>query len=567
MKLDGYKQILSDILCQDGGVVVLLNGAWGVGKTHFWDEFAKSLNEKRCAYVSLFGKNDIAEIKSDALIQVFPRNKYIDGSKKILDQIKSAFNLGDKSSGSVSFGLTGSMIGMFLSLLRSDELNNAIVCIDDFERKGEKLSCIEIMGFATILSERYACKVVLIMDENVVTRGTEKEKYLEYKEKAIDFEIHFSPQQEELVESMSLAAHQAYRGGLVSAIKFLGESNLRNIRKAVRLVDILERKAGSRLNDWARDILGYNMLILCHVYFGLGKNGLEYISDLQLSEKLKDKIFPEKVKCYAERVAHRVSTYSSVDCALWDFIEKNDLNIDLVSTELLKSEATAKLKDVKECIYGLLDRFTDDYFYSKEDYVRDMCAILNDNETIILDILPLDTFVYVVDSVAMSSDVPEAHEKYKQGVINAFISGKVNKIKTLSDFTNFKQNTAVEAIFNSDPGLKKDFEQVICELEQKLMAPSNIMEIMDRVRSSGGWSQIDESAINSLSKELLKESIETMPGFLKAIVAFLRWRRDFIAPQPFSPFATTAINLLKEMGEAGLGLFRYRRISTIVGIQ
>jgi len=55
----------------NNGKTIMISGAWGAGKTHFWQneiekELAEKLKEKEkaCVYVSLYGKESILEIKS-----------------------------------------------------------------------------------------------------------------------------------------------------------------------------------------------------------------------------------------------------------------------------------------------------------------------------------------------------------------------------------------------------------------------------------------------------------------------------------------------------------------------
>lgn len=58
------KLILKDDNLKEG-VVISLQGNWGIGKTYFWDEFAKhSWNENQQVYISLFGKHKLDDIKN-----------------------------------------------------------------------------------------------------------------------------------------------------------------------------------------------------------------------------------------------------------------------------------------------------------------------------------------------------------------------------------------------------------------------------------------------------------------------------------------------------------------------
>lgn len=63
-----------DLLRKESAICMVLNGKWGVGKTYFWQKFAernsKKLN-KKFAYISLFGKDDIKQIKQEIILQAY----------------------------------------------------------------------------------------------------------------------------------------------------------------------------------------------------------------------------------------------------------------------------------------------------------------------------------------------------------------------------------------------------------------------------------------------------------------------------------------------------------------
>ena len=83
MKLDKIEENLYDLLIKENKeVVISISGEWGVGKTHFWNNFIKKyenkeLKDKQIAYVSLFGINSLNDIKTSILLQVSPTKKKI----------------------------------------------------------------------------------------------------------------------------------------------------------------------------------------------------------------------------------------------------------------------------------------------------------------------------------------------------------------------------------------------------------------------------------------------------------------------------------------------------------
>ena len=60
------KSLKSVILDDAREFVAMLSGEWGIGKTYFWKEFSdKYLKDKDVVYISLFGKNSLADIETE----------------------------------------------------------------------------------------------------------------------------------------------------------------------------------------------------------------------------------------------------------------------------------------------------------------------------------------------------------------------------------------------------------------------------------------------------------------------------------------------------------------------
>ena len=51
----------------NNGKTMMISGAWGSGKTHFWQneiepKLKEKLNDKACVYVSLYGKESLSDV-------------------------------------------------------------------------------------------------------------------------------------------------------------------------------------------------------------------------------------------------------------------------------------------------------------------------------------------------------------------------------------------------------------------------------------------------------------------------------------------------------------------------
>jgi len=76
------------ILNNDREFVAMLSGEWGIGKTYFWKEFTKEyLKDKDVVYISLFGKNSLADIETDIVAKLYKYNKNLKKYTKHLDAV------------------------------------------------------------------------------------------------------------------------------------------------------------------------------------------------------------------------------------------------------------------------------------------------------------------------------------------------------------------------------------------------------------------------------------------------------------------------------------------------
>lgn len=187
------ERLENNIKHENIGTAIAITGSWGVGKTYFWKSFLDSqLSEERIykkdnvfnrkyAYVSLFGLESLSDLKTQIYSSIENYHstieipKWVKGLPAIFKDTKIS-QLGISASAKVFDNL------MF------NNVKDAIICFDDFERMSNKLDIKDVMGLANQLKLEKNCQIILILDESK-TEGDNKNKYSEYKEKLIDEEI------------------------------------------------------------------------------------------------------------------------------------------------------------------------------------------------------------------------------------------------------------------------------------------------------------------------------------------------------------------------------------------
>lgn len=248
----------------------LLCGEWGVGKTHFIDEYIEKKNCKdlKLIKISLFGLKNTSEINSNVFQKLHP----VLGSKSAKlagNIIKGAFSMGVKldlnSDGNSESTLNTKLDKLDLSDFFSDKKRKEIVLVfDDLERS--KISTVEVLGFINELVENSQVKVILIANEKVLIEGGDKGVYKEFKEKVIGktFEIKhdFSTVLCDFLDGSSLSEYK----GIIQDVYI--RSNLKNLRKFKQSIDDFEYLIGNIDDKYKENDQFYKELVRC--FFALG---------------------------------------------------------------------------------------------------------------------------------------------------------------------------------------------------------------------------------------------------------------------------------------------------------
>ena len=185
--VEKIEEKLLNLINQEDPFAIALTGEWGIGKTHFWKSFYKKNHNKfktnKYSYISLFGIDSLESFKYQIAINTHDTNQEKDDLsplKKTFSYLIEKIDFPKLESKGFSLSITQSMINNLIS----DSINNTVICIDDFERKSDKLDTREIMGIVNFLKEEKKCKIIMILHEK---KSKESEIFAEYKEKVFDY--------------------------------------------------------------------------------------------------------------------------------------------------------------------------------------------------------------------------------------------------------------------------------------------------------------------------------------------------------------------------------------------
>ena len=188
--------LLAFVASKDSEVLVL-KGKWGVGKTYFWKDLIVESGQQRSyghahyAYVSLFGVNDLEELRSAILVS---RSDFSDFGGKVNSWSPSRF-LKDVEKLPKIREWTGGLASAYLFMAVRDTL----ICFDDLERKGDALDFKSFFGLVSALKESKGCKVAIIVNEDTLS-DEERASFRRHGEKLIDSEVEFIQTPEGAIE-------------------------------------------------------------------------------------------------------------------------------------------------------------------------------------------------------------------------------------------------------------------------------------------------------------------------------------------------------------------------------
>lgn len=242
------------------GTAIAITGSWGVGKTYFWKKLLEEqLSEERIykkdnvfnrkyAYVSLFGLESLSDLKTNIYSNIENYHSTVEIPKWIKG-LPSIF----KDTKISQYGISAP--AKIFDSLMFNQVKDAIICFDDFERMSNKLDIKDVMGLANQLKLEKNCQVILILDEDK-TEDKNKEKYAEYKEKLIDENIKITSV-EPLIRDKAKEV-QMDKPLIDLMVKFADELEIHNFRffqKVIRLYREFREELPIEVADSTKEII------------------------------------------------------------------------------------------------------------------------------------------------------------------------------------------------------------------------------------------------------------------------------------------------------------------------
>ncbi|HKR05233.1 MAG TPA: P-loop NTPase fold protein [Bacteroidia bacterium] len=229
---------------KDTDYAILINGAWGSGKTFFWrNTIAKAISEMEYGksdegssimysplYVSLNGLSKIDQLDKKIFVELNPFWKK-KGVKVITNIAKIALNK--------IINLSEEQEDEFIKLMNVSK--DKILCFDDLERLDTEL-LNEVFGYINLFTEHDNLKIIVIGDELKLKNALHN--YKSIKEKLIRFTYEFKPIIRDIFSEFVKGYSQNYLEYLKTKKDFICElfekGNHSNLRSLKFLLDLFE---------------------------------------------------------------------------------------------------------------------------------------------------------------------------------------------------------------------------------------------------------------------------------------------------------------------------------------
>ncbi len=536
--ITNLKERLKNIFKKDKPIVISINGKWGVGKTYFWHDFKEELTDKKTAYVSLFGKEKIADIRTDIFLQVMSKNeKIVTKTKELVKSIK--IPLID--------------ISTLIASLDSQDFKDIIVCFDDFERLSS-IKLEEVLGLISELKEQKQCKIVMILNEEEL-EPEDQETLSKYKEKIVDYEFNYDPSPSDSLNILKdkLTVFKGY-----PLEKYLIEHKVNNIRIISRIINALNDFSFIQTHikgkpEVTTEIVGSIIEIAAINAQTSSFDGLiQYADKKQESEfdkssKPKKDTKYEDLLCLIEGDDWNISSFLKSDVVS---ILRQYCQTSLVDEESLASIIKSKINnqhlyDISDDIQETRDKHLYDMSYEVDSYVGDLWEIFEEHSNKL--IIAGDTYLNPRNFMYYMGQLKELDIENKEKYHNFAVEHLKSFIKENLDWMK-DDSGDVQKILDFDVSLPDYYKECIKESDQcSINSVEQIITMMRDIRQKHGWNNEPE-VLSKVPPKNIEQYILDNPKYVKEVVRFLS--SDEVGNQRFIEYMENVVSVFQALSRS-----------------
>jgi len=499
------KDHLIQLLKDQDNKVVALTGKWGTGKSHLWQEVkAVSKDEavKGALYVSLFGLSEMNQVKLKIVQSAIPNAEKhsvawdklrlgMEGAKKVLTSLHKGFTALDE-----------------LALLAIPSiLKDKVIVLDDIERKHDKLSIDEVLGFIDEFTQQHGARFVMILNSD---RLDNRKVWDTLREKVVDQEIRLSTSTSEAFDIAIGLSGSKYGERIRVAAERCGLTNIRIIRKVIKAVNrILGERADLSEALLARVVPSTVLLAAIH-YKGI-EDGPDFTFVLEQGTPSDWSLFLDKDQAEDKEGKRK---------AKWKLL-LNELDIHVCDDyELLVIEFLQSGLFDSSAVEEIIDRYTaeNDAMTARNDLNKFFDRLIWDHRLTEVDLLTeakvLSERVHLFDVYNFTSlhdaveELPGGGEVSKE-MLDRWIAAF--KAKNYEDFDD--ENTFGRKVH---PSIQAEFDAIKAGAQAKI----TVFNVCEFIVKNSGWNARQELAMRTATVADFENAIKTIDT--KSLRMFMR---------------------------------------------
>jgi len=541
---------LKSLIFDDRAFVAMISGEWGIGKTYFWEEFTKNhLKNKDVVYISLFGKNSLADIETEIVTKLYKYNK---GLKKYTKHLDTIGNMASKAMG---LPINVSM-GSLLSLFKASDFRNTIICFDDFERLSDKVALKDVMGLISQFKEQKECKVIMILNEQELDKLSDidgkkhDEIFALYKEKVVDYNFHYQPSQEELFQAtkedrdkIEFCEHQAI-------YDFFQKIDLKNIRIMKQALYQLNHFKFIKDYDLDEKVINEFVDIALNLFVFQAKSNYTYaeFTDMQnyIPAKRQESMMNTVIKRFEgnnenstvtvnKKHENNLNYYYSddgyfpkeyqssnkdiIEKIIYGFIDSHKLSKTNLKKELEQNNQSLEWYDIRNEISELHTRFYTDFSVSNSEIAKQLFSLLSKYKDVMHRLFQYDSykpFMEIINQFSPAIEINALKEEIAKKYINFYIENPSDDVHGPVDYEGGQLRL-----------LTSDYDwagKYIKEYKKKSIqiTPKYILSLIEKTLSRRHLSDEDAFKLNQISTKEYQKLIKENPNLIQPLVKFLK---------------------------------------------
>jgi hypothetical protein len=499
------KDHLIQLLEDSDNKVIALTGKWGTGKSHLWREVkAASKDEavKGALYVSLFGLSEMNQVKLKIVQSAIPNAEKhsvawdklrigMEGAKKVLTSLHKGFTALDE-----------------LALLAVPSiLKDKVIVLDDIERKHDKLSIDEVLGFIDEFTQQHGARFVVILNSDQLDN---RKVWDTLREKVVDQEIRLSTSTSEAFDIAISLSRSQYGERIRTAAERCGLTNIRIIRKVIKAVN---RILGERvdLSDALLARVVPSTVLMAAIHYKGIEDGPNFTFVLEQGTPSDWSLFLDKDQVEDEDGKHKAKwklLLNELDIHACDDYEL--LVIDFLQSGMFDSSSVA----------AIIDRYTteNDAMTARNDLNKFFDRLIWDHRLTEAELLDeakaLSERVHLFDVYNFTSlydaveELPGGGEVSKE-MLDRWIAAF--KAKNYEDFDD--ENTFGRKVH---PSIQAEFDAIKADAQAKI----TVFDACEFIVKNSGWNARQELAMRAATVADFETAIKTIDT--KSLRMFMR---------------------------------------------